>query len=271
MQEIKRIPLEGVHNTRDLGGFVTSDGGCIKPYRLIRSGELYNLTKKDKEILIGEYKLAKIIDFRTKTERNERPDPELEGVAYVKNPILEEKVLGITREKDADRDVVSIVLNQLEGNTGAGIDYMKNLYSNFITSSFSKQQYANFFNILLNQESGAVLWHCSAGKDRVGTGTALLLTALGVPRDIIMADYMKVNEFGIDNINKMVQDVVVKTGDERLGEHIKTLFSVHQSYLESLFTKMQKEYGSVEIFLNQEMGLNKEAIETLKSKYLSYD
>lgn len=268
MQDITRIPLEGVHNTRDLGGFMTSDGSYIKPHRLIRSGELYNLTNKDKEILTGEYELTKIIDFRTKTEREERPDPNMEGVAYVINPILKEKALGITREKDTDNDVVSTVLSQLEENEGAGIAYMENLYSNFISSEFSKQQYTKFFEVLLNQEQGAVLWHCSAGKDRVGTGTALLLSSFGVPRELIMADYMKVNEFGVDNINQMVQSVVEKSGDRKLGEHIRTLFTVHKSYLETLFAKIEKEYGTVKRFLKEEMSLDKEATEILKNKYL---
>ncbi len=268
MQDITRIPLEGVHNTRDLGGFITSDGSYIKPHRLIRSGELYNLTNNDKEILTGEYGLTKIIDFRTKTEREERPDPDMEGVSYVINPILEEKVLGITREKDPDHDVVSTVLSQLEENEGAGIAYMENLYRNFITSDFSKQQYTKFFDALLHQEQGAVLWHCSAGKDRVGTGTALLLSCLGVPRELIMADYMKVNEFGVENINQMVQNVMKKSGDIKLGEHIRTLFTVHKSYLETLFVKIEKEYGTVKRFLKEEMGLDKDATEMLKYKYL---
>ncbi len=268
MQEITRIPLEGVHNTRDLGGFLTSDGSYIKPHRLIRSGELYNLTSNDIDLLTGEYELAKIVDFRTQTEREERPDPNMKGVTYVINPILEEKALGITREKDTDNDVVSTVLSQLEGNEGAGIAYMENLYMNFITSDFSKQQYAKFFDVLLNQEQGAVLWHCSAGKDRVGTGTALLLSSLGVPRELIMEDYMKVNEFGVDNINQMVQSVVEKSGDRKLGEHIRTLFSVHKSYLETIFAKIEKEYGTVERFLKKEMNLGKDAVEILRNKYL---
>ena len=268
MQEVKRIPLKGIHNTRDLGGYTAMDGSRIKPCRLIRSGELFDLTKEDKEVLTRDYGLAAVVDFRTEAERYERPDPELDGVTYIVNPILHEKVLGITREKETDEDVVGRVLRQLGGNEDAGVEYMKNIYSNLLTDSYCKKQYASFFNILLNQEKGAVLWHCTAGKDRAGTGAALLLCALEIPRKQIVADYMKVNEFAAESIDKMMAMVLERTGDTRLGEHIRTLFTVQESYIDTLFKIMEEAYGSARNYLKEEMGLNGDGMMTLKNKYL---
>lgn len=268
MQEVKRIPLEGVHNTRDLGGYMTLDGRSIRPHRLIRSGELYSLTEKDKKILTGEYELRTVVDFRTETEQAERPDPVLASVTYIPNPILEESALGITREEGTDGGVAGMVLGQMKKDKDAGIRYMENMYGNLITDGYSRKQYARFFQILLSHGDGAVLWHCTAGKDRVGTGTALLLCALGVPRSQIIADYMKVNEFAAENISQTVRAVSEKTGDAGLSEQLSILFSVRESYIGTVFERIEKEYGTLERYLSEEMGMDREAVETLKNKYL---
>ena len=64
-------------------------------------------------------------------------------------------------------------------------------YESLVHDEYSIKQYARFLDVLLHQNEGAVLWHCSAGKDRVGVGTALLLCALGVPKKTIYEDFMK--------------------------------------------------------------------------------
>ena len=83
MKEITRIPLEGLHNTRDLGGFEAADGRHIRPKKLLRSGQLAGMTKKDQRVLLEEYRLRTDVDFRTGQEKAEAPDPALPGVEYV--------------------------------------------------------------------------------------------------------------------------------------------------------------------------------------------
>jgi Protein tyrosine/serine phosphatase len=269
IQEVRKIHLEGVRNTRDLGGYRTGDGRRIKPCHLIRSGQLHDLTERDKEILTRDYSLAVIVDFRTHAEKEENPDPDIHGVAYIHNPILEEKTLGITREKEADNDVVSMVLNGLGDGKEAGVDYMKKIYGNLLTNTFSIKQYSNFFQILLKQETGAVLWHCTAGKDRAGTGTALVLEALGVPREQIIADYLKVNEFLAEEINQSVRELVEKTGNVQLGEQLRMLFSVQEEYIQTIFGMIDQEYGGIERFMKEEMGLAEDFRDALRGKYLT--
>lgn len=267
-QEVRRIPLEGVHNTRDLGGYLTEDGRRIRPRRLIRSGALYGLTEKDKRILTEEYDLRTVVDFRTETEREEKPDPALRGVTFIANPILEEAALGITREEESDNSVAGMVLHRLKRDENAGIRYMESIYGNLITDRFSQKQYGNFFRLLLEQKEGAVLWHCTAGKDRVGTGTALLLSALGVARKQVIADYMKVNEFNAEDIDRMVKGIAKKTGDAALAEQLRILFSVHESYIGTVFERIEKEYGTVERYLAEAMDFPRDAADALKEKYL---
>lgn len=276
LQSINRIPLQGMYNTRDLGGIRSEDGRHIKAHRLIRSEALFSSTKEDRELLLSEYKLKTIVDFRTEAEKNLKPDPYMKGITYINNPILEEETLGITRESEGTKDgnaVVKEVIARIQMSGGTPVGYMNDMYKNLITNPFSRCQYRKFFDILLNHKEGAILWHCTAGKDRVGVGTILLLSALSVPREQIMADYMKVNEFNKSEVDKLMSDLMSLPGVcEELGrkeqEAIRLLFTVDRSYAEVIFGTMEQEHGSVDAFLREEMGLTDEKREYLKDKYL---
>lgn len=275
VQEVERIPLKGLCNTRDLGGYRTMDGRRIKSHRLIRSGALLDGSEEDLQILLSRYGLKTVVDFRTGEERRQKPDPVLPGVTYVDNPILEEETMGITRENESSSDgnaVVKKVIDTIKTTGSTPLDYMKNMYINLIKNPFSRAQYRNFFEVLLAQEEGAVLWHCTAGKDRAGVGTLLLLSALSVPREQILADYMKVNEFARREIDFLME--LLTSGEEKAAvrqeqaDAVRLLFTVDEAYAASVFEVMEQECGSVEAFLEQKMGLTAEKRERLKALYL---
>lgn len=268
MHKITKIQLEGVYNTRDLGGFKSLNEKKIRPHKLIRSGELYNLSDNDKKILLNEYELKTIIDFRTKTERTEKPDPILSGVNVVINPILEEKTLGITKENNSQTDSNSMLLEYIDKSDFNGEKYMMNIYRSIICDEFSLKQYKKFFDILLNTNDGSILWHCSAGKDRVGVGTALLLSALDVPKELIIEDYLMVNEFTKKQIDSLVNIISSKVKNITDIAHIQALFAVKENYINSVFDTIESNFGSMKNFLEKEMNLTPERLNTLKEMYL---
>lgn len=278
LQKAVRITLEGAANTRDLGGYRTTDGRRIKPHRLIRSGALAGTTPEDLVKLTEEYQLKTIVDFRTEAERAGKPDPEIPGVRAVIHPILKEETMGITRESGGGaiegRDLIAQVVGALGTGQGGPLLYMQAMYGNLIREPYSRAQYRAFFDLLLEQEDGAILWHCSAGKDRVGVGSALLLSALGVSRDQIIADYMSTNEFGRKETEAIMERITghldVTTPDGKAAvTAIRLLFAVEEEYINSVFEVMEKECGSVEAFLEQEMGLTQEKLDRLRGMYLT--
>ena len=125
--DIQRITLEGLHNTRDLGGFKSTDGRQIRYKKLIRSGELYRATENDKIRLSKEYHLKKIIDFRTETERSGKPDPEIDGAVYIADPILKEETLGITRAGEDAPDGVMQLIEMVCSESFDGKAYMSSI------------------------------------------------------------------------------------------------------------------------------------------------
>lgn len=274
MKTANRILLDGLSNTRDLGGYTTLEGRSIKNKKLIRSGTLMMATANDIKILLEDYHLKTVIDFRTETEVSQCPDPPMQGVTFIKNPILQDKLLGITHESERngaepqEKNPMDILMDyqELLGQDVEGT--IAKLYEILVSDEYAIGQYKKFFDCLLNHEDGAVLWHCTAGKDRVGTGTALLLSALGVDRNVIIEDYMKTNDYlkaENDTLMKKAEAVGLAAG---LMDGIAVLGGVSERYISTVFRSMEKQYGTVDAYLQQVMDLNTGKIAQLKRLYL---
>lgn len=255
------LPLTSVFNTRDLGGIKTDDGRHILPYQLLRSGELYHLSQQDQELLTGEYHLKTILDFRTDAERTDKPDALIEGVLYIDNPILEEETLGITHGQG-----VTDMLMNMEADPE---ENMIRMYQQLVTGDHSRNQYAKFFQYLLENDAGtSILWHCSAGKDRVGVATMLLLSALGVPRGTIMDDYMRTNICLKKDVEYLTRLLASKNVPDEKIESARVMLSAKECYLQSALNTIQAEYGSMERYLRRAMCLTPRHLERLKKRYL---
>ncbi len=261
---IRRIHLKGVNNTRDLGGFKTVDGRRIKPHRLIRSGELKNITKNDVRILKEEYHLKKVIDLRTVVERERKKDPAIAGVKYEHVPFVDESVIGITR----DRSIVASAIKLIKSMDQSASEYMMGMYRALVIKESSIESVKRFFEILLENENGAVLFHCSAGKDRVGAATAILLTILGVPRHVIIKDYMATEKFGDKFNKKYVAAARILFKNKKVSEYCEVFLSTNKNFLVAMFDEIESNYSSVSEYAEKCLGLDKEKQEKLRSMYL---
>ena len=256
-----RVPLQSLENTRDLGAIATSDDKHIIPRKLLRSGDLYHLSMADQRVLLEEYNLKKVIDFRTSAEMRERPDTIMAGVEYYHIPILDEETIGVIRTEK--------LTEALEAYEGDSREFMEKQYENIIRDQYSIKQYARFLDVILHHQNGAVLWHCSAGKDRAGIATALLLCVLGVSRKGIREDFMKTNVYLEGERKYMERLLLSRSGDNsRKAENLKLYFTVDESYINCVFNTIEKTYGSIQNFLKKGLYLTPKAIEDLKEKYL---
>lgn len=274
MDSIKgtRIPLTTIPNARDLGGYKTLEGKRIKPKKLIRSGTLGALIEEDIRILVEDYNLKTIIDLRTDAERSQNPDPEIPGVVSYHNPILRDETFGITKESEKtlskeEFDYSEMLLNHVK-MMGENEDSLASLYAEFVESEYALEHYRKFLEYVLEQEEGAILWHCTAGKDRVGTSTAILLRILGVDMETIFNDFLLTNEFLKDQTEQIVKQVSEKTTDERVLKLVAKLNGVDKSYLEAFFDTIEKDYGSFDEFIRTKMNMTEDKIQKLKEKYL---
>ncbi len=261
---IKRIPLQGANNTRDLGGFKTVDGKVIKKHRLIRSGELAKLTYSDVQVLKNEYGLKKIVDLRTDMEVSHKPDPEIEGVEFEHIPFVDTQTVGITREKN----IVISAIKKIKSMEESATEYMESMYRALITSEHCIKNIKRFFEVLLENEEGSVIFHCSAGKDRVGAACMILLSILGVPQDTILKDYLATQKFGQKYNQKYESLAKCLSKNAKVSEYAGIFLSTNKDFILAMYDEIEKIYGTIENYADKCLGLDAEKREKLKAMYL---
>lgn len=267
----RNLGLEGAPNARTLDKITTAEGRKVKCGRIIRSGELSRLSDSDMQRL-RDMQLAKIIDLRTDTERLQKPDRIPNAAEYIPCSVLPDKKAGISRDKpesfaeEAERTVS--MARRLMPRHADGKEQMKALYPLLVSTEHAIESFRRFFDILLETESGAVLYHCTMGKDRVGTATALLLSALGVKRDEIVRDYMLTNENCAPGTKRLIDECSKICDDESVLQFVYDLDIVLPDYIGAAFDAMEKGWGSVEKYLETALLLDDEKINRLKSLYL---
>ncbi|MDO4816505.1 MAG: tyrosine-protein phosphatase [Bacillota bacterium] len=265
------IILEGAPNARDLGGLETVDGRKVKANRLIRSGNLHRISDADAEYL-KKAGLRKVVDLRTAQERREKPDRVIDGVYYIVCPIMPDRVEGITREtpkteaEEAKRMIA--MAKHLMSRNSDGRTQMKSLYPLFVSLDHCVEHFAEFFRILLDTEDGAVLFHCTMGKDRAGTAAALALYALGVSRESIVKDYLITAERCAPGTKHLIEGCRKFTNDEAVLEFIYRLDTVEEDFINTSFETVEQLYGGMDNFLKDKLGMDSEKINRLRDLYL---
>lgn len=256
----KRIELDGAPNTRDLGGIITADGRKIKQGLLFRSGDLSALSDSDIKKL-ESFKFNLVVDLRTETERSKNPDKPISGARVLNLQVVDEEILGITRNGD---NSVDDLIEILKDESFDIISFMSKMYETIINSKAAAEAYSKFFKGILANDTGAVLWHCSAGKDRAGMAAAFILMALGVSRETIIEDYLLTNQFAG---KKLLEIIKLKTDDADVVKKADIMLSVHRDYIESVYHVIDERGGEAR-FLSECLGVADSEIQTLKRRYL---
>ena len=259
--------LEGAPNFRDLGGLPTADGRHIKPNRLLRCGHLEYITPADCRRLTEDYRLRTVIDLRTDKELLRHPDCILPHVDYVRCPVFQQKAEGVTREEAAAMSHVESAIAMAERMEGNAFERMKGLYEMFFEAE-GIAAYSRFFDLLLSQEDGAVLWHCTMGKDRCGTAAVLTEVALGVPWEWVLADYLYTNDRLAVHTESTVTDALAAGASPALMEQFRIMDSVHPDFLSAAVTKAECLSGSLMDFIRDKLGMTDEKLNRLRAMYL---
>mgnify|MGYP001210266906 CR=1 FL=1 len=246
-QKPKLIKLHGVLNARDLGGYETTDGLVIKPFRLIRSAQLTNVTKKDMLTLVNKFHVGIDFDLRTPGEVNQNPDVGIPGVSYVSDSV----------------DTLKSFHFQI---TPEGNCYH---YRNYVTSVQSRKAYHDLFMALLvNSGNQSILWHCASGKDRTGFISAIILYSLGVDYHTILNDYLASNDFLRKRNQKRIKQLKRINASPKEIAHAKVDGGVDGSYLKSALDEIFKDYGSVENYLVKGLNVSIEQQKQIRNMYL---
>ncbi|WP_433733501.1 tyrosine-protein phosphatase [Nocardia sp. CA-129566] len=223
----RSLNLQGVQNGRDAGGYRTTDGHWVRTGLVYRTGQLNNATPADLAVL-SERQVRVVDDLRTVYERTIAADRLPAGA--VANWA----------------DVIGQAPPQTLVTTLTGGD---DLYRAFITAPGANQAFAVVLRDIVDTD-GAVLFHCTAGKDRTGWTAAVLLTILGVDRDTVTQDYLLSNQY-------------------RNASPNDPLNGVSAAWLDAAFDQANRIYGSFDNYVRDGLKLSTAEVAALQAKLLA--
>lgn len=252
----RKLPMDGAENFRDLGGYKTANGKTVKWGMLYRSDSLADLSDEDLAF-IQRLGVKQIVDFRTPFEKEEDPDRIPEGVRYVEREIDVEG----TAVKELFEKISSGDIDDLNA-----VELMENANRAFVSSQ--QHIYGPHLKSLLSDGNIPSVAHCTGGKDRAGFGAAITLLALGVPEQTVVNDFMLTNEYTKDKINQYIWMIRLGSFFQTDPEKIRPLLGVEQSFIEAGIDQMKKEYGSVDNYFRQGLGLSDTDLQQLRDRFL---
>lgn len=247
----REVRVAGAANFRDLGGYATADGRHVKWGYIYRSADISRLTQADLDTLKSRH-IRYDVDLRGVQESAQAPDKLNPGMDYILCPAGSDSINGA-------------LFRQLASVSPTGGDsLMRVFYSN---TSYLTPRYKPFFDKLAAVREGeALLFHCTAGKDRTGIGAALVLYALGVPYASIREDYEATNYYRARENERAMKGMVAQA---HISEPVaKALMSANGEWLDATFDAIRAKYGSVDRYLSGQLGLDEEKIKLLRAKYL---
>ncbi|XVV15882.1 tyrosine-protein phosphatase [Actinoplanes sp. CA-131856] len=233
------VRLASAANFRDVGGYTTADGHTVRTGVVFRSNKLSNLTPAEQQTIVG-LGITLDIDLRNISERSQEPDKVPAGVTYQVADVVS-LAHGLRFHKDAAATLAAALAAGLfSGSSDLGQSIGYPFMVNFVGADYA------FHDVLyaVGHHPGGLVFHCSAGKDRTGWATAVLLTLLGVPRATVEQDFLASNTY--------------------LGRPD----AVEVSWLRAAFAQVNYIYGSFDNYLRQGLRLTDADIAAIKARLL---
>ncbi len=251
----RHLALEGAPNFRDLGGYATADGHTVKWGTFYRSDNLAHLTDADLE-KVSALGLKLVCDFRSEPEKADEPDrlPAVNPPAVAAFPIGAESFMVKDLRKriaSGDLDGLDLRAMMIEGNRQFATKFAPN--------------YAAMFERITQPQNLPALVHCTAGKDRAGFASAMILSVLGVPRETVMEDYLLTNHYTAAATEKRLRMIKVFSLFRADTDALRPLFSVEPAYLDAAFEAIEKEYGDFDTYRRNALGLDDAEVAAFKA------
>lgn len=238
--------FENVHNLRDLGGLCSRDGRRVRTNRLFRSGNPGLASAADIERL-RKFGLDLVIDFRAPEEKSMEESEFADAFNWVALPVLEGSMS------------MNELMPRLQAATRQDMEnFMLQAYRDFplkYESAFAK--------FMKEAEAGrTMLYHCSAGKDRTGFATLLLLSALDVMPDTILANYLESNHWN----QRFIHGLQARLGSLGISAEVAMpLLEVRADYLQASLRTIEQAWGSTVRYLSEALGVD---VSRLQAHYL---
>lgn len=245
MDHPRVLALDGVTNFRDLGGYATADGRRVRHGMVFRSAALAGLSARGIAQL-QDLPLRTVADLRGTREITIVPSPAIPGcenLPLVIQPRIGASLRDLLQRREATGEDVVAILAQA--------------YATYVTEHLPV--YRRLFDLILEAGRLPLVFHCTAGKDRTGVGAALLLTALGVPEDQVIADYRATDRFW-DRNHALPEGTTPEVADAFLGTHTQLMLDT--------LAAAAAPFGSRDALFEQGLGLTPARLDALRTLLL---
>lgn len=253
----KQIKIKKVHNFRAVGNIRNSEGKTLKEGKFYRSAHLHKLKKKSfKEF--ENLGIKQVIDLRNSKEIADKPDQLPADITYKKYSAFEDEGDQLTQAK-------KLVLKGKVNGSDAD-KRMIDFYREYVTEN--PEIIKKIITDILESDQ-PVLYHCTAGKDRTGITTALILTILKFDKEIIYNDYLLSNNYRKKLVLKrlnLANDLhfLYPKMDVKVLEKLSW---VETAYLDAAFDEIHKKYGSMDAYIQQVLGISEDKREEYIKKF----
>ncbi|NUU21801.1 MAG: tyrosine-protein phosphatase [Streptomycetaceae bacterium] len=257
------LGLSGAGNARDLGGYRTSLGFTVKYGQVFRSDALAKLTDADLAKL-DHMGVETAADLRTDFEVGlNGPDKVPAGTDVLRVPVSDGGMYQKLNEVIASKDPVKQA--EALGN-GKAEQLLVDANRSFVSDPAQRAQFAQVVRRIANGET--LLYNCSAGKDRTGWMSAIVLTAVGVDRATVTQDYLLSNTY-LKASNDRTKAGLKAAGLMQNPDLLDPLLGVQKQYLDAAFDEVAKQYGSFDRFLRDGLGLDGATLAKLRLRMLT--
>ena len=258
----RHVPLAGQPNFRDLGGYAAGDGRRIRWGAVYRSGELSQLSDADVGKL-GQLGIRTVVDLRSPEEVSARGEGRLpSGAQLLPLPITSSDMFA------------KLIPMFLKGDFSQVPPDLLDQVNRMLVSEFT-EQYAGLLRALSEPANRPLVFHCTQGKDRAGFGAAMVLSALGVPWETVLEDYLLSNHFRKEENDKMLGMIRGfaanhggPEGEEVAFSRVEGLLYVKEQSLQAAHAEIIERHGSVEVFLTEGLGCSVEGLAQLRDELL---
>lgn len=257
----RKVPVSGMDNLRDMGGLKTADGRYTKWGLAYRADTLYK-AKPDGYRYLNNMNMGYVFDLRRAEEIAKKPDPAMDGVAYYHTQIPDAPPAYADVSWDTDEAIYKFV-----SSPRAETFYVDtNVF--MVDAKKSHQSMKQVFATALKGDGKAMVWHCAGGKDRTGYVSAMFLAALGVPQETIVNEYLLTNEYRQDFDRQELADMSkVFKNDPQAVKGFSAIQQSRPEYILAGLKHIEQQYGSVDRYLEQELGVTPQDIVRLKQLY----
>lgn len=260
----RRVPLDNSPNFRDFGGYQTASGRRVRWGQLFRSGHLANLSAEDMRHF-GMLCIDVVCDLRHAEEQRRQPPslPATDAPHVFSLAILPGSAQSFFRRLNAR-------LPEEREDPAAMADFLCQVNRQFPFDHV--EQYSEMFRRILGAKRG-VLVNCTAGKDRTGFAAAMILAALGAPRETLMEDYMLSGRYtpissALKRMKKLYGDAFASVAG---AEALRPMLETRSEYLQSAFASIDERYPSMEAYLEEVLGVDAQMRAELQHRFLEQD